>query len=775
MSLIVPSSSGVSDNDGTSSGASKHLGSGEKPVGDPYESRALGIWRKTSRHKRIRQQLRDFLDDSLGLVIAALIMTYPTTLQQVMSLLRCDTLDGDLRQSRLLAAPSLVCGQGDHAGLVVAAWVVLLLWGLGLPVFCGALLVQSRSHLNDFHTRCRLGMLGAEYEPRFFFWDAFILLRRFAATAAMLCAPAASRTMQLAILLSLGMVSLFIHATYMPFDNRSGLLLDTLEAQALKLFCATCSVLLLGFSSVANPYVCFAGVFLALIVHVFFMLRLVMSCVIQVQRSIADGVIDEQMLGRGPPLESLAGPLRFIAQRIFLLEVDSQDHKAHVHLVASEQTVELGEGPSGGDVHDFERIFVAQGLAESVMCAVTNCKLERLSTSFIEFASRLAFARCRHRLECVRSVTAVLQAKYKRALVDEGDDNITAAQRLEWSQSIIGGCDARGNMFDPTTFECGIIASDFQAELINIALFTRGQLDDTFNLFLSQKGIVTDSHLSSRDRLLRSVTSAGGVKRISLKPRNMTLLGDATEQPLPTQGYSSEKWKAGSATGYSSEQPGRQATGGSEWPREDPTPLQVTDLEAPATMGMRPNFSSQESYNELAGGESPTRAPRGTTLEGVPAEENVGAGGLDMGALSAALESGMAGLALPGAVDEAEAMDATTLLSSAEERSESMPRHRAERVAADLGASAQSGINIGASELPVSVNSPNGAKDKGQAEWHQALAVAEAVESAVEEMAEPEDVAESPRVLAARGAVSAGSGPTTKAKKEPKNKKKAAA
>merc|ERR1719272_654718 len=114
MSLIVPSSSGVSDNDGTSSGASKpssksagtSFGNGgvaDKTEDDPYESRALGIWRKTSRHKRIRQQLRDFLDDSLGLVIAALIMTYPTTLQQVMSFLRCDTLDGDLRQSRLLA------------------------------------------------------------------------------------------------------------------------------------------------------------------------------------------------------------------------------------------------------------------------------------------------------------------------------------------------------------------------------------------------------------------------------------------------------------------------------------------------------------------------------------------------------------------------------------------------------------------------------------------------------------------------------------------------
>merc|ERR1719487_1313727 len=127
-----------------------------------------------------------------------------------MSFIRCDTLGGNIKQSRLLMEPSLICGQGDHVGLAIAAWAILLLWGFGLPGFCFVLVWRARRHLNEFYTRCRLGVLGAEYEPRYFFWDAFILLRRFAATAAMLCAPAASRGMQISILLALGLVSLFI-------------------------------------------------------------------------------------------------------------------------------------------------------------------------------------------------------------------------------------------------------------------------------------------------------------------------------------------------------------------------------------------------------------------------------------------------------------------------------------------------------------------------------------------------------------------------------------
>jgi hypothetical protein len=468
-------------------------------------------------------------------MIAALILTYPTVLQQVMAFLRCDTLSGNLEQSRMLAEPSVVCGEGEHVQLAIAAWLILLLYGLGLPMFCFSLLWHERKHLNSFHTRCRLGLLGAEYEPRFFFWDAFILFRRFAATVAMVSAPAASRAMQLATLLALGLISLFIHAYYMPFDNRSGLLLDVMEAQALKLFCAACALFLFGFSEVAHWSLCSFLVLVVLIVHGFFLLRLVISFILQVQRSIADGVIDEQMMGSGPNLESRAGPLRYLAQRIFLLELKSQEHRAHVKYDGEGEIIEIGSGAAGDDVCDFERVFVAQGLAECIACSVTSCKVERLSTTYIEFIARSAFARHKDRLQCTQNVTNRLEKKFghrKKIATGEAEKCPESPDRMvrtSWKRALRSGS-ANGDVFDQATFIHKMIANDFQSELLSISLFARAQLDTAFRDFTIQKGNGVDVELSTRDRLLNSVsmvrqTSNGVKRRPSLLGTNANLLG----------------------------------------------------------------------------------------------------------------------------------------------------------------------------------------------------------------------------------------------------------
>jgi hypothetical protein len=602
-------------------------------AGGITEARSFGIWRNHSGQKRCKEQLGDFINDSMGLLIAALVMVYPTTLQQMMSFIRCDTLDGNFQDSHLLAEPALTCGEGDHVQLAAAACGILLFWGLGFPCLCGVLLYQNRKRVNEFQTRVRLGLLGAEYEPAYYFWDVFILLRRFACTAAMLSAPAARRSMQFSVLLALGIISLFIHSFYQPFDNRAGLLLDVLESQALKLFCAACCAFLLGFSDVTHWAFCSSIIVIILIIHVSFVVRLILTCAIQVQRSIADRLIDEQMLGRGPSLDpgTRNGPIQSLWERILLIEVETQRHRAVVHFqpqphdcdmnsetVQSSRTkwmnenhkgiIEVAAGPAGDDVQKFERIYVAQGLAQCVGFAITSCKLERVSVTFLEYASRLAFARKMQRLQCLRNVQWRLEQKYHpknqkmveglegdivqatlrdgdgRTVVYDGqslvleDDHdgysgcsrfsiledgkyfrlpdlpryedtqfyeegtflktngqfltlngkdgclepteskkaalmverhhhglhLNKEARMSWHNSVQNPNEA-ADLFDDETFRIGMLAGDFQTELIAISFFPREQLDACFKNFMIGKGIEGDPTMNSRDKYLGSI------------------------------------------------------------------------------------------------------------------------------------------------------------------------------------------------------------------------------------------------------------------------------
>jgi hypothetical protein len=67
-----------------------------------------------------------------------------------------------------------------------------------------------------------------------------------------------------------------------------------------------------------------------------------------------------------------------------------------------------------------------------------------------------------------------------------------------------------------------MIASDFQSEMIDLALFTRAEFDTAFKAYKKEKGQPVDDDLSTRDRLLGCVM---GAKKKNVRQRNTTLLG----------------------------------------------------------------------------------------------------------------------------------------------------------------------------------------------------------------------------------------------------------
>jgi len=497
---------------------------------DPLEERFCGIWRMSTSTLPLRSRLFALVSDSTGIVIAALLLAYPPVLRQVVAFLRCDVLVGDSAGARLLMDPVIKCGSPEHSELAAAAWVTLAIWGLGFPAASCLLLWRMRRRLCDFKVRCRFGVVMAEYEPRFFFWDVLIMLRRFAIICATLLNPAASRKLRLSLLLSVGLSCAVVHIVNEPFANRCGLLLDVLEGQSLKIFCAMNVVLLFGFSGVAHYSLSVCLAMGALTVHIAFILRLIMNFLMQVQRSVADSLVEDHMLGRYEKGGLLRRVMLQFRERVFWLEATAQERRAYTTFDQASCILKVAPGLAGYLVRDHERVFVAQGLADCVEHAVNECKSERLSVRFLEYLSRQAFAATSERLRSTDHVKQLLFTKFggtgdsplrKKRNGDRGDEDHSSGDSHITKEDLL---------FDPRTFRLGMTAGDFQSELINITTISKHQLETDFHAFMVRKGFGAQYSMSPHERRLSTIVAWGD--RVSrLRGVGTSLLGISDGNP----------------------------------------------------------------------------------------------------------------------------------------------------------------------------------------------------------------------------------------------------
>lgn len=162
-----------------------------------------------------------------------------------------------------------------------------------------------------------------------------------------------------------------------------------------------------------------------------------------------------------------------------------------------------------------------------------------------------------------------------------------------WKQSIRDmGMNAYEDLFDSSTFEWHVLASDFQGELITISLSTREQLDNTFQQFMMQKGIIGFNDLSTRDRLLESVDRS---KRTDIPIRQRS------------NGSSIGTVVVGS--------PVARQLGVLFESESDAQSLQVKDLQEPATFTIDPVMDIQPDMMEP----SPPNSPR--PIDETPVED----------------------------------------------------------------------------------------------------------------------------------------------------------
>eukprot|EP00929_Paragymnodinium_shiwhaense_P062639 TRINITY_DN31279_c0_g1_i1.p1 TRINITY_DN31279_c0_g1~~TRINITY_DN31279_c0_g1_i1.p1 ORF type:complete len:1602 (-),score=266.71 TRINITY_DN31279_c0_g1_i1:421-5226(-) len=497
------------------------LGAPEDPdqyrENDPLEARYFGIWRLSNFERPwIWRRFDAVLEDSLGIAVAILVLSYPAVLRQLMVLQRCDAVADDLSEVRLLALPEVICGSAEHAKLSYLFWAGLLLWGIGMPVMTILAITRNIEVLAQFQTKVRIGILSAEYEVGYCHWEALVFLRRLAVVAASSLAPGMPHALRLVLLLALGLTAALAQCVAEPFDNRSGLLLDVLEAQALKLFCGMTAIMLIGFCDVLPPAVSACLVGLGLLAHLGFLAEVLVLFLGQMLRDTAETVVDLEVLRelQKPPHPCFCWQRlrRWCALQVFKLELRLRQKRAFVTYVPGDKAIVITPGRAGKAVTPQEQLFVAHGMADLIHYAVTELNVERLSVHYCEYLFRQAFADTSERLRCADDLRQRLGVVAASAKPEESEDTGGDGKVLPWHQlpsphsGSIGGlqdttrrrlqrCEPApsATLFHSKTFAHGMLASDFQGALLGMMLYTKEHANMAFKKFLARKGIELES------------------------------------------------------------------------------------------------------------------------------------------------------------------------------------------------------------------------------------------------------------------------------------------
>lgn len=537
-----------------------------------HEARIFGIWRRSALELEFGHRLSIFAEDSMTIMFVALILVYPCVIKHLVQFLRCDILEGDdpNATTRLLLAPEVVCWSDKHFSLLVPCMTFIVIWGFGIPLVCFFFPWQHRNHLAEVRAKCRYGFLTNGYETKFYYWELVNLVRRLCLLLVPI-APSASRTYQLAVWTTLGLLFAALHSLLEPYDNRGGLLLDSLECQHHLLFFGCIGCLLFIFSMDFASTMNFFFLLIGMVLNVMFIVRLGTNYLAQMRRQVSDEWVEVQRIrqrtqrlniGSHNPrkVKQGKGLFNFIKTRIFLMEVEMQAGNAQVQFSNRSHDLIVYPGKSDNgtkqkDVQEFERLFISQGLADGLHHAVVDSNFERLPCLFLEYIIRQTFVwqadKNRSRLEAMRELKnsgiapnlvvaeerrlsglAPMQPATKRLSAfgmgtkKRSKESTTEDESSEPEKPVkpqLSGAFAMAlpskvkklrdraqfaAFFNDKSFAIGMSTNDFQAEMSRITEKSKKKIEEDFHGFMLRKGVIKEGdNLSPRARMLSKITT----------------------------------------------------------------------------------------------------------------------------------------------------------------------------------------------------------------------------------------------------------------------------
>jgi len=176
-----------------------------------------------------KRSLEEVLDDSIASVGAFVNLVIHTITLKCLEPLMCIEMPGNT--SVLRAGPSIPCWEGSHIAFVITGVLGGLLYTVGFPALCMAVLRFGIKHnlLRSNRFQRRWGWLYLRYEREWFYWELLIMARRCALiVVAVLAVNLAS--IQIVLGASVCVAAMTMHFYARPFIDES---LDRLEMMSL--------------------------------------------------------------------------------------------------------------------------------------------------------------------------------------------------------------------------------------------------------------------------------------------------------------------------------------------------------------------------------------------------------------------------------------------------------------------------------------------------------------------------------------------------------------
>jgi hypothetical protein len=176
-------------------------------------------------HSRIGKH--DHQSRLLALSIVPSYLLYPSTSSVLFQTFNCREID----QHRMLAGDlSIDCSTSAHERAESIAWVMILLFSIGLPVMYQALLYPHRHRLASSISHeassaagapasfRALSFLYADYKPRFYWWEAVEIVRKLLLTGALVQFQKGS-LIQIVTAMVIIVVHMLMLANFKPYKN----------------------------------------------------------------------------------------------------------------------------------------------------------------------------------------------------------------------------------------------------------------------------------------------------------------------------------------------------------------------------------------------------------------------------------------------------------------------------------------------------------------------------------------------------------------------------
>ncbi|CDW83118.1 UNKNOWN [Stylonychia lemnae] len=109
-------------------------------------------------------------------IVILLFLVHPNIVKYVFDVFNCVDIDGESRLKNDLA---LICYSNKHQFWAFGLGLpVLIVWGLGIPLFAFILIETEKKSLESVATREKYGFLYRGYKSRFYYWEIFITYRK---------------------------------------------------------------------------------------------------------------------------------------------------------------------------------------------------------------------------------------------------------------------------------------------------------------------------------------------------------------------------------------------------------------------------------------------------------------------------------------------------------------------------------------------------------------------------------------------------------------------